>query len=126
VPEAMLALDQTPMAAAEARSFLSDALEQWGGASLAEVAELLVTEVVANAVRHAGPPIALRACYRDHELRVEVRDPSPALPSVEARGLLAESGRGMQIVSAFADRHGAETLPSRGKVVWFELADSSG
>ena len=88
----------------------------------AESAVLLLTELVSNAVRYAGGEVRVRAGVRDDLLLVEVCDAVDALPVVRPRpeGDL-ESGRGMVLVEALADRWGADALPS-GKRVWFEIA----
>jgi len=87
-----------------------------------DVAELLLTEVVANAVRHAGRgEVSVRAHLISGVLRLEVVDASPRLPGAASDpGLDAESGRGLMLVEMLAGRWGAKPLPG-GKCVWFEL-----
>ena len=87
-----------------------------------DVAQLLVTELVANAVRHAGPgPVGVRAVVRGPVLRVEVEDVSERLPAeMSTPPWQQESGRGLLLVEVLADRWGVEPLPS-GKRVWFEV-----
>ena len=87
-----------------------------------DVAELLVTEVVANAVRYAGRGgVTMRAHLLSGLLRVEVLDSSPDLPpGAGDPGPEAESGRGLLLIEAFAERWGA-TPTHGGKCVWFEL-----
>ncbi len=97
--------------------------ELLGGRDLdVEVAELLVTELVANSARHAGQGhVEVRAILRDDLVRIEVDDDSRRLPGalLEPRWE-QESGRGLLMVEVLADRWGAEPLPA-GKRVWFEL-----
>ena len=84
-------------------------------------AALLVSELAANVVRHAGTPFALGADVTPFGVRVEVADGSREPPVVKAPLLGEEGGRGMSIVSHFADSWGTEPT-SDGKLVWFELA----
>jgi anti-sigma regulatory factor (Ser/Thr protein kinase) len=85
------------------------------------VAVLLVSELVTNAVRHAGSPLTVAVSIGRAAVRVEVRDRSPRLPALrEQHKAEDEWGRGLVLVDALANRWGAERLPS-GKRVWFEL-----
>jgi anti-sigma regulatory factor (Ser/Thr protein kinase) len=85
------------------------------------VAVLLVSELVTNAVRHAGSTLTVAVAIGRAAVRVEVRDRSPRLPALrESTGGDDEWGRGLVLVDALASRWGAERLPS-GKRVWFEL-----
>jgi anti-sigma regulatory factor (Ser/Thr protein kinase) len=83
---------------------------------------LLVSELVGNAVRHAGAPaFGLRLRRRRGWVRVEVRDPSRALPChLPVEGMDVLSGRGLFLVDTLADRWGVDLLP-QGKVTWFEM-----
>src|SRR5690606_36007816 len=85
-------------------------------------AELLVSELVTNALRHGRPPMALRLrTHNGQSLRIEVLDgaadgepvPTEAPPD-------AVTGRGLGIVAALARRWGTESVPG-GKLVWAEL-----
>ncbi|WP_408055488.1 ATP-binding protein [Streptomyces radicis] len=89
---------------------------------LAEDAVLLVSELVGNAVRHAGAPVfGLRIRRRRGWIRVEVRDPSRALPcQLPVRDMDVTSGRGLFLVDTLADRWGVDLLP-HGKCTWFEM-----
>nr|WP_234328127.1 ATP-binding protein [Streptomyces sp. NRRL S-37] len=89
------------------------------GAGLADVtdaAELALTELVANVVRHV-PGRRCRICFllRLGGVRVKVADGCPELPAPAVGGGLGESGRGLVIVDAVTDRP-----YGRGKTVWFE------
>jgi anti-sigma regulatory factor (Ser/Thr protein kinase) len=85
---------------------------------LIRVAEIVVSELVTNAVRHAGTPAHLVLQRHPRYLHVAVRDESPDLPQrAEFPTGLAETGRGLHIVSMLATRWGV--LPSAdGKAVW--------
>ena len=88
---------------------------------LLEDALLLVTELVANAIRHGQGPVTLALIPRQDRLRVEVTDASAARPRPRTSGVEAESGRGLQIVDVLASRWGAVPRQPTGKSVWFEL-----
>lgn len=113
-----LVLPCVPEAARTARHALRGLLP-----GTSDVAELLLTEVVANAVRHAGHgEVTVRAHLLSGLLRVEVLDGSPDLPpDAGDPGPEAESGRGLLLIEALAERWGA-TPTHGGKCVWFELA----
>jgi anti-sigma regulatory factor (Ser/Thr protein kinase) len=87
-------------------------------------AEVLVSEVLTNAVLHGQPgaeePVRLTVEADGARLRVEVEDPGPGIeePLRELPPPTATSGRGLAIVGGLADRWGVGRLPSR---VWFEL-----
>jgi anti-sigma regulatory factor (Ser/Thr protein kinase) len=125
VPEgriATLPLNEDITSAAQARRFTRTTLESWGLGALADVTELLVSELVTNALRHAGPPRQLRL-FRDRSLTVEVADAAHQMPLLRPMGDNAgevESGRGMRLVNELAHRWGSRTT-RHGKVVWFEL-----
>jgi serine phosphatase RsbU (regulator of sigma subunit)/anti-sigma regulatory factor (Ser/Thr protein kinase) len=117
----LLELSASPVSASAARDALCELLGPDGGEP-AELACLLLTELVANAVRYAGGQILVRAGVRAHLLLVEVRDSSERMPVLVANPRHdAEGGRGMLLVDRLADRWGAEPLPV-GKRVWFELS----
>jgi anti-sigma regulatory factor (Ser/Thr protein kinase) len=119
--EAAVELEPTARAPSRARSFTAAALHGWDLDDLTDLAELLVTELVTNAVVHAGSTIHLCVRLAPEAVRVEVQDSSSEEPRVEARGLTAEGGRGMQLVSELAGAHGTEQVGDDGKIVWFEL-----
>jgi hypothetical protein len=107
-----------PQTAGQARRLTRRTLHLWGLDSLVESTELLVSEVVANAVRFASRPITLRLLCTD-VLRCEVGDDSPVVPRMRHAQLSDEGGRGLFLVDQLALRWGA-TRVSTGKVVWFE------
>ncbi|MFJ8104852.1 SpoIIE family protein phosphatase [Streptomyces sp. NPDC096132] len=107
-----------PRTAGQARRLTRRTLRLWDLDSLVESTELLVSEVVANAVRFASRPITLRLLRTD-VLRCEVGDDSPVVPRMRHARLSDEGGRGLFLVDQLARRWGA-TRVSTGKVVWFE------
>jgi anti-sigma regulatory factor (Ser/Thr protein kinase) len=94
---------------------------------LVDVAELLATELISNAVRHTKGPAALRVRWTAGVLRIGAWDADPAPPEPPVpRGQVAdlEEGRGLALVKACADLWGWQPLAregNRGKVVWCEL-----
>ncbi|MEU7063501.1 SpoIIE family protein phosphatase [Streptomyces sp. NPDC046161] len=112
-------LDPEETAPGRARRFARRALARWGLEELQDSLELLVSEVVTNAVRYAERPVTLRLLRTD-VLRCEVGDDSPQLPRQRRARETDEGGRGLFLVNRMARRWGATRLSS-GKVVWFEL-----
>ncbi|WP_328765226.1 SpoIIE family protein phosphatase [Streptomyces sp. NBC_00272] len=112
-------LDPEETAPGRARRFARRALTRWGLEELQDSLELLVSEVVTNAVRYAERPVTLRLLRTD-VLRCEVGDDSPQLPRQRRARETDEGGRGLFLVNRLARRWGATRLSS-GKVVWFEL-----
>jgi anti-sigma regulatory factor (Ser/Thr protein kinase) len=125
-----LALAAEPTSARTARQFVGDALTDWGLAHAAEMAILLASELVTNAIRHAGSDdilVRLEWAGGTAPVRVEVHDHSldlPAQPAATPRGIeldpLALSGRGLALVEVCADDWGVRVADD-GKAVWFEL-----
>jgi serine phosphatase RsbU (regulator of sigma subunit)/anti-sigma regulatory factor (Ser/Thr protein kinase) len=114
------ALEPHPQTAGRARRLVQHTLHHWGLGELADDVELLVSEVVTNAVHCAERPITLRLLRTD-VLRCEVGDDAPQLPRLQHPQPQEESGRGLFLVNRLAQQWGATRL-SAGKVVWFELA----
>ncbi|GHH40371.1 serine phosphatase RsbU (regulator of sigma subunit)/anti-sigma regulatory factor (Ser/Thr protein kinase) [Streptomyces candidus] len=112
-------LEPEEQAPGRARRLARRALERWGLEELSDSVELLVSEVVTNAVRYAERPVTLRLLRTD-VLRCEVGDDSPQLPRQRRARDTDEGGRGLFLVNRLARKWGATRLSS-GKVVWFEL-----
>ena len=113
-------LPAEPASAGAARRFVRSTLREWRLGVFEEIACLLVSELVTNAVLHANS-VSVVSIYFDAEtLRVEVRDASPA--SVQPRSYSPEAGtgRGLLLVQALAALWGSSS-DSEGKRVWFEL-----
>lgn len=99
-------------------------LRLWGLSDVTEAAELCVSELAANTIRHVGEgtPCTLVVEMRDTYLRIGLRDPDPrALPTLLSAGPDAESGRGLALVDAVSERWGV-ILGADSKVVWCELS----
>ncbi|MFD6326783.1 SpoIIE family protein phosphatase [Streptomyces sp. NPDC058442] len=112
-------LEPEDAAPGRARRLARKALSRWGLEELTDSVELLVSEVVTNAVRYATRPVTLRLLRTD-VLRCEVGDDVPQLPRLRQARATDEGGRGLYLVNRLARRWGATRL-STGKVVWFEL-----
>jgi serine phosphatase RsbU (regulator of sigma subunit)/anti-sigma regulatory factor (Ser/Thr protein kinase) len=112
-------LEPQAQTAGRARRLIRQALRRWNLEEQLDAAELLVSEVVTNAVRYAERPITLRLLRTD-VLRCEVGDDAPLLPRMRHAAPEEEGGRGLYLVNRMAQRWGATRLGA-GKVVWFEL-----
>ncbi|UUU28195.1 ATP-binding protein [Streptomyces sp. DSM 40750] len=109
-----------PTAAAQARAQVRRQLEGWGLLDQTETTELLVSELVTNALVHAESRLKLTLSAAHGVLRCEVSDSDGRRPQVRRVTEIAESGRGMFLVDALARRWGCHEDGS-GKTVWFEL-----
>jgi hypothetical protein len=122
-------LSRGPQSARAARRVTRNTLRDWGLAFLAEDAEAIVGEFVANALTHAatmgelprrqvGENLGLRLLRRTGEVICAVLDPSDSAPVLKAPGSVEESGRGLQMVDALSDVWGWSPVAGRGKAVW--------
>lgn len=112
-------LGQDPVEVSQARHLLARQLALWGVAE-DDVAVLLVSELVTNALIHGVPPVELRAQRTPDGLRVEVRDNAPDQPVVRDTPLDVPGGQGLRLVEALASRWGW-VAAGVGKAVWFEI-----
>ncbi|MEV5492598.1 SpoIIE family protein phosphatase [Streptomyces bobili] len=105
-----------------ARHLVREWLDDWELGAVDDEAQLLLSEIVTNALVHADSEVDLRVRRYPDCLRVEVRDsdPHPAINVGRPGEDQAESGRGMMIVAALASAWG-NSPNGRGKTVWFEL-----
>jgi anti-sigma regulatory factor (Ser/Thr protein kinase) len=117
-------LGTNPQSGRTARRFTRNTLKEWGLVSLADDAEVIVGEFVANAVSHAtrtagaGQPIGLRLLRRTGEVMCAVLDPSDCAPVLRAPEQCEEAGRGLQMVDHLSDVWGWSPVTGRGKAVW--------
>jgi PAS domain S-box-containing protein len=114
-------LQAHPSSVAVARRLVRDALTLARRDDLTEAAQLLVSEVVTNALVHAGTPIDFHAAVGDAGLRVEVTDGSTQTPAPRGYGAMAGTGRGLRLLQQLVDRWGT-LAQENGKTVWFELS----
>ncbi|WP_439945605.1 SpoIIE family protein phosphatase [Streptomyces sp. BBFR109] len=109
-----------PETVADARAAASGRLALWGLTDLDFTVELIVSELVTNAIRYAGGPIGLRL-IRGDVLVCEVSDPSNTQPRLRRASLADEGGRGLFLVAQLSTRWGSRYGRS-GKTIWAELA----
>ncbi|MGI5447346.1 SpoIIE family protein phosphatase [Streptomyces sp. CA-243310] len=106
-------------AAATARGHARRTLTGWDvDEDTAAATELIVSELVTNALRHGNPPLRLRL-IKDRTLTCEVHDTSTTSPHLRHAHAVDEGGRGLFIVAQLAQRWGTRHTP-RGKTVWTE------
>jgi hypothetical protein len=126
-----------PEAAHDARTFTTRTLASWGLSDLAETAILLVSELITNAVQHAGgiieppadrteilgkvAPVMLGLSRLASLLRVEVWDTAQVAPLRREAADDAECGRGLELVAALSKEWGCDILETGGKIVWTVL-----
>ncbi len=113
-------LPPLPASVKRARQFVSGALAELGIASATDDAVLVVSELVTNAVVHAGTDITVRVVGGADTARIEIADSSPEMPGFRIPNAGARSGRGLLLVEHFTQRWGVERTSS-GKVVWFDV-----
>lgn len=107
-----------------ARELTCQRLQEWGLPDLVDVTELLVSELVTNALRHGTGDMRVRL-LRERTLVCEVWDAALAQPRQRRAHATDEGGRGLQLVGMLAERWGSRRTPY-GKTVWFELALGNG
>ncbi len=129
-----------PASVGRARRMVSGTLESWGLDALVDDASLLVSEVVTNAVLHAGTEVVVSIRRHGSGVRIEVADGSPVVPTRRRYHGDAVTGRGLQILESTASNWGTTTSSGGGggggggggdggggggggKVVWFDLGE---
>ncbi|WP_328908777.1 SpoIIE family protein phosphatase [Streptomyces sp. NBC_00234] len=103
---------------ADARAEAAGQLTRWGLDELVFTTELIVSELVTNAMRYAGGPVLLRL-IKDRRLICEVSDPSQTQPHLRRARLTDEGGRGLFLVAQLTHRWGSRYTAS-GKTIWTE------
>ncbi|MFJ3888431.1 SpoIIE family protein phosphatase [Streptomyces rubrogriseus] len=107
-----------PAAVAEVRSQVTRRLADWGLDELAFTTELILSELVTNAIRYGGETVHVRV-VRDRSLICEVFDSSSTSPHLRYAAMTDEGGRGLFLVAQLAERWGTRYTPA-GKVIWAE------
>ncbi|MEH0425592.1 SpoIIE family protein phosphatase [Streptomyces stelliscabiei] len=113
-------LTDDPALVANARKLATDQLTRWGLEEAVFVTELVVSELVTNAIRYGGAPIQLRL-IRDRALICEVSDASSTSPHLRRARSFDEGGRGLLLVAQLTDRWGSRPSGA-GKTIWAEQA----
>ncbi|MFD9503363.1 SpoIIE family protein phosphatase [Streptomyces sp. NPDC060035] len=113
-------LPAEPVAVGHARDLANEQLSGWGLEELSFATELVVSELVTNAVRHAEGPLHVRL-IRDRTLLCEVADTGHTSPHLRHSGEDDEGGRGLFIVAQLVQRWGTRYTRS-GKTIWTEQA----
>jgi anti-sigma regulatory factor (Ser/Thr protein kinase) len=130
-------LGADPGSVRAARDFAVAILQRWGMAERSTDVALVVSELMTNALRHAGPgsgdtgprrPIRLGLVQPGPCVLCAVADPGRTAPAPQRPGSRDETGRGLQLICALTDRWGYTTPSESGKVVWalFRAAGTAG
>lgn len=109
-----------PAAVAQARKEVTARLAAWGLDDAGFVTELVVSELVTNAIRYAEPPIQLRLIH-DRNLICEVSDASGTAPHMRRARTFDEGGRGLLLVAQLTAAWGTRQT-TEGKTIWAEQA----
>ncbi|MFI9780677.1 SpoIIE family protein phosphatase [Streptomyces sp. NPDC051956] len=119
--------DPVGRSVATARAFVRDTLQGWGFPDIIDDAVVLTSELVTNAVVHAGTSAEVLCLRTDEGVRIEVADryPEREIPLQQSAINMGspdrEGGRGLQLCAALATRWGVDYTPTH-KLVWFQLA----
>ncbi|MGC9440617.1 SpoIIE family protein phosphatase [Streptomyces sp. WG5] len=107
-----------PAAVAPVRAACARQLADWGLRDTSFTTELILSELITNAIRYGGDPITVRLLY-DRSLICEVSDGSSTSPRLRRAKTTDEGGRGLFLVAQYAERWGTRHVPA-GKVIWTE------
>ncbi|AXE90678.1 SpoIIE family protein phosphatase [Streptomyces sp. Go-475] len=110
-----------PALVAPIRKQVVDQLERWGLLEATFTAELVVSELVTNAIRYGAPPIRLRLIHDASTLICEVSDTNHTAPHLRRAKTWDEGGRGLLLVAQLTQRWGSRHT-AEGKTIWAELA----
>ncbi|MFI9152406.1 SpoIIE family protein phosphatase [Streptomyces sp. NPDC053367] len=114
-----------PAAVPRVRAEATRRLEAWGVGEASFTTELILTELVTNAIRYGASPVTLRL-LRDHDsLICEVGDGTSTSPHLRRATLTDEGGRGLFLVAQLSRRWGTR-YTDRGKIIWAEQALDAG
>lgn len=107
-----------------ARDFVARACAAWHGEQYCELGQLVVSELVSNAVLHSGTAIEVEILLDRDRLWLRVHDESDGIPALVPRGPRAIGGVGLELVSKVAQSWGVTPDPHGGKDVWCALLPS--
>ncbi|MFC9957829.1 SpoIIE family protein phosphatase [Streptomyces nigra] len=116
-------LEPDPAEVGRVRGEVSRQLAAWGLGHMDFIAELVVSELVTNAIRYGRPPISLRLIH-DRALLLEVSDASSTTPHLRRARVFDEGGRGLLLVAQLAEQWGTRHA-RRGKTVWAQLSETA-
>jgi anti-sigma regulatory factor (Ser/Thr protein kinase) len=115
-------LEPSSSAPAQARRVVRQVLAQVVPADVTHTAELLVSELVTNAITHGTGTVTVSIDCTDQSLAVTVGDDSPEVPELQPECLMALGGRGLRMIDTLASAWGVKPRnPGPGKEVWFRL-----
>ncbi|WKV70733.1 SpoIIE family protein phosphatase [Streptomyces sp. PCS3-D2] len=117
-------VESDPAAVSPVRNACARRLAEWGLEDIAFTTELILSELITNAVRYGSQPIRVRLLY-DRSLVCEVSDGSSTSPHLRRAEETDEGGRGLFLVAQFAERWGTR-YTARGKIIWSEQALQAG
>jgi anti-sigma regulatory factor (Ser/Thr protein kinase) len=121
VSEHSFALPPEPTSPREARDRAVRELAGWGDPDARHAVVLLISELVTNAVVHAGSTVTVNLAVRDDgPVLVKIHDESPVRPTPRRHHVDRPGGRGMHLLESLATRWGVEDSRG-GKSVWFEV-----
>ncbi|MGI8332528.1 ATP-binding protein [Actinomadura scrupuli] len=109
-----------PVSVPQARHLIREQLADWGLSEQSDAVELLASELVTNALRHAWGNPTLILSVQDGALRCTVKDESPALPHLSNADPDEVGGLGLHLVDRLSSSWGSNPV-SQGKIVWFEM-----
>lgn len=115
-----LSLDNEARSVPLARRAVAETLLELGMGDLARTAELVVTELVGNAVLHTHGPVRLELVLTEGGVRLSVFDSSPVMPVMPPESSYSMTGRGLLLVRGVSAQFGFGPVPG-GKVVWSEM-----
>ncbi|MFE0646600.1 SpoIIE family protein phosphatase [Streptomyces sp. NPDC058877] len=107
-----------PSEVGSVRSLAAERLEEWGLQELAFTTELILSELITNALRYGAAPVRVRLLY-DRTLTCEVWDGSSTAPHLRYATTTDEGGRGLFLVAQLSEHWGTRYVPE-GKVIWAE------
>jgi anti-sigma regulatory factor (Ser/Thr protein kinase) len=113
-------LAATPSNVGHARRWISRKLDLCGANGAIDVVVLLTSEIVTNAIVHAGTPLTVRVESDEQRVRIAVSDADPEVPAMGEFDLHSAGGRGMALLDTLAEDWGVQVEPD-GKTVWFDV-----
>jgi len=124
-------LGRGPVHVGRAREQARQALSGWALSEHTDLAELVVSELVTNALCHGDGPVEMRVCYTGGQLRVEVHDGGAGRPVRRHQAADDECGRGLELLDGLIELHGGERgaiddQAGPGKTVYVELSLPAG